>query len=80
MEIVGDTPARGRTTGTTVTFWPDPTVFIAEGVEFVARGVDVGRGEVDLEPRHAGERPGRGADLGGEVRQRRQVVAERRGL
>ncbi len=24
MEIVGDTPARGRKTGTTITFWPDP--------------------------------------------------------
>ena len=26
-------------TGTTVTFWPDPTVFVAEGTEFVARTV-----------------------------------------
>ena len=34
-----DTPARGRTTGTTVTFWPDPTIFAAEGTEFVARTV-----------------------------------------
>ena len=39
MEIVGDTPARGRKQGTTITFWPDPTVFVAEGVEFVARTV-----------------------------------------
>ena len=31
--------ARGRKTGTTVTFWPDPTVFVAEGTEFVARTV-----------------------------------------
>ncbi|MGB0115163.1 MAG: ATP-binding protein, partial [Ilumatobacteraceae bacterium] len=39
MAIVGDTPKRGRTTGTTITFWPDPTIFAAEGVEFVARTV-----------------------------------------
>ena len=39
IEVVGDTPGRGRTTGTTITFWPDPVVFIAEGVEFVARTV-----------------------------------------
>ena len=39
LEIVGDTPAGGRTTGTSVTFWPDPTIFVAEGVEFVARTV-----------------------------------------
>ena len=39
MTIVGDTPKRGRTTGTTITFWPDPTVFAVEGVEFVARTV-----------------------------------------
>ena len=39
MEVVGPTPARGRSTGTSVTFWPDPTVFIAEGTEFVARTV-----------------------------------------
>ncbi|MEL6893816.1 MAG: DNA gyrase subunit B [Actinomycetota bacterium] len=39
MTIVGDTPKRGRTTGTTVTFWPDPTIFQAEGTEFVARTV-----------------------------------------
>ena len=39
MTIVGDTPRRGRTTGTTITFWPDPTIFQAEGVEFVARTV-----------------------------------------
>ena len=39
LEIVGRTPARGRTTGTTVTFWPDPAVFVAEGTEFVARTV-----------------------------------------
>ncbi len=35
---VGLTPTKG-VTGTTVTFWPDPTVFAAEGVEFVARTV-----------------------------------------
>ena len=39
MEIVGDTPGRGRKTGTRITFWPDPVVFVAEGVEFVARTV-----------------------------------------
>jgi DNA gyrase subunit B len=39
MVVVGDTPKRGRTTGTTITFWPDPTIFAAEGVEFVARTV-----------------------------------------
>ncbi|MEA2464033.1 MAG: gyrase subunit, partial [Acidobacteriota bacterium] len=39
VTIVGPTPGRGRRTGTTVTFWPDPTVFIAEGTEFVARTV-----------------------------------------
>ena len=32
-------PTRGRKTGTTVTFWPDPTIFAAEGTEFVARTV-----------------------------------------
>ncbi|MGB9344940.1 MAG: ATP-binding protein, partial [Ilumatobacteraceae bacterium] len=39
MAVVGDTPKRGRATGTTITFWPDPTIFAAEGVEFVARTV-----------------------------------------
>ena len=39
MKAVGATPGRGRTTGTTVTFWPDPTVFNVEGVDFVARTV-----------------------------------------
>ena len=36
---VGETPKRGRRTGTTITFWPDPTIFVAEGTEFVARTV-----------------------------------------
>ncbi len=36
---IGPTPARGRATGTSVSFWPDPTVFVAEGTEFVARTV-----------------------------------------
>ena len=36
---VGSTPAKGRKTGTSVTFFPDPTIFQAEGVEFVARTV-----------------------------------------
>jgi DNA gyrase subunit B len=39
MTVVGDTPKRGRTTGTTISFWPDPTIFAAEGTEFVARTV-----------------------------------------
>jgi DNA gyrase subunit B len=39
MEVVGRTPGRGRQTGTTVTFWPDPTIFVPEGTEFVARTV-----------------------------------------
>jgi DNA gyrase subunit B len=39
LEVVGPTPARGRSSGTTVTFWPDPTIFAAEGTEFVARTV-----------------------------------------
>ena len=39
MRKVGDTPGRGRATGTTITFWPDPTIFAVEGVEFVARTV-----------------------------------------
>jgi DNA gyrase subunit B len=39
MVVAGDTPGLGRRTGTTITFWPDPTVFAAEGVEFVARTV-----------------------------------------
>jgi DNA gyrase subunit B len=39
MEQVGPTPPRGRTSGTSVTFWPDPTIFVAEGTEFLARTV-----------------------------------------
>ncbi len=35
---VGASPSKS-VTGTTVTFWPDPTVFAAEGVEFVSRTV-----------------------------------------
>ncbi|MGE0140551.1 MAG: type IIA DNA topoisomerase subunit B [Ilumatobacteraceae bacterium] len=35
---IGASP-RGRTQGTTISFWPDPTVFVAEGTEFVARTV-----------------------------------------
>ena len=34
-----DARSVGATTGTTVTFWPDPSVFVAEGTEFVARTV-----------------------------------------
>ena len=36
MKKVGDTPKRGRTTGTTITFWPDPIIFAAEGIESAA--------------------------------------------
>ena len=42
----------------------------------VAGGQDVVVGEVHLERRHPGERALGGADLGGEVGERRQVVAE----
>ncbi|MDA2951716.1 MAG: DNA topoisomerase subunit B [Actinomycetota bacterium] len=35
---VGASPNKA-TTGTTVSFWPDPTIFASEGVEFVARTV-----------------------------------------
>jgi DNA gyrase subunit B len=37
LEVTGNAP-RGRT-GTTVTFWPDPTVFQAEGIEFRAQTI-----------------------------------------
>jgi len=39
LAATGDTAARGRKTGTSVTFWPDATVFASEGTEFVARTV-----------------------------------------
>jgi DNA gyrase subunit B len=42
LQAIGDTPKSGRphrTAGTTVTFWPDPTIFAAEGIEFVSRTV-----------------------------------------
>ncbi|MFM8311947.1 MAG: type IIA DNA topoisomerase subunit B [Ilumatobacteraceae bacterium] len=39
LAVAGATPGRGRTTGTTVEFWPDPTIFASEGTEFVARTV-----------------------------------------
>ncbi|MDA2974613.1 MAG: DNA topoisomerase (ATP-hydrolyzing) subunit B [Actinomycetota bacterium] len=39
MKQSGETPKRGRVTGTSVTFWPDPVIFQAEGTEFVARTV-----------------------------------------
>jgi hypothetical protein len=50
-----------------------------EHIGQVAGRGDVARGEVDLEARHAGEAAGWRADLGREVRQRGQVVAEDRG-
>ena len=39
MKQSGETPKRGRSTGTSVTFWPDPAIFQAEGTEFVTRTV-----------------------------------------
>ncbi|CAB4792726.1 unannotated protein [freshwater metagenome] len=39
MSIVGDSPARGRKTGTSISFWPDGGIFQAEGTTFVARTV-----------------------------------------
>ena len=49
-------------------------------VRRIARRQDVVVGEVHLEAGDAGHGAGGSPDLGGEVRQRRQVVAERRGL
>src|SRR4051794_3971531 len=37
LDVVGDAK-RGRT-GTTITFWPDPEIFAAEGVEFRAQTI-----------------------------------------
>ena len=51
-----------------------------EHVGGVARRQDVVVGEVQLEAGHPGQGALGGADLGGEVGQRRQVVAERGGL
>ena len=51
-----------------------------EDVRRVARRQDVVVREVDLEARHAGQRPRRRPDLGREVGQRREVVSEQRGL
>ncbi len=39
LQKTGSSPAKGRTTGTSVTFYPDPIIFAAEGTEFVARTV-----------------------------------------
>ncbi|MEN9553010.1 MAG: gyrase subunit, partial [Actinomycetota bacterium] len=39
LTSAGKTPARGRKTGTSVTFYPDPIIFASEGIEFVARTV-----------------------------------------
>jgi DNA gyrase subunit B len=36
---VGPTPPKGRTSGTSVSFWPDPVIFASEGTEFLARTV-----------------------------------------
>ena len=51
-----------------------------EDVRRVARREDVVVGEVELEAGDARQRAGGRADLGGEVGQRRDVVAEQRGL
>jgi DNA gyrase subunit B len=66
LEATGPAP-RGRT-GTTVVFWPDPTIFAAEGVEFNTRTVQerlqtmafLNKG---LEIRLVDERPGHSADV-----------------
>ena len=39
LSEVGPTPGRGRSAGTSVSFWPDPVIFASEGTEFVARTV-----------------------------------------
>jgi len=39
LHKVGASPAKGRANGTSVTFYPDPIIFAAEGTEFVARTV-----------------------------------------
>jgi DNA gyrase subunit B len=39
MQQSGKTPASGRETGTSITFYPDGGIFQAEGTEFVARTV-----------------------------------------
>ena len=39
MAAAGDSPSGGRKTGTSISFWPDPVIFQAEGTEFVARTV-----------------------------------------
>ena len=51
-----------------------------EHIRSVARREDVVVGEVELEAGNAGQRAGRRPDLGGEVGQRRDVVAEERRL
>ena len=39
MEITGPSPQGGRTSGTSISFWPDGRIFQAEGTDFVARTV-----------------------------------------
>jgi DNA gyrase subunit B len=66
LEVVGKAP-RGRT-GTTVTFWPDPTIFAAEGTEFRAQTL-LERLQImaflnkGLEIRFKDERPGHNNEL-----------------
>ena len=47
-----------------------------EHIRLISGRVDILRGELDLEPRHAGKRARRRADLGGKIRERRKVVAD----
>ena len=46
-----------------------------QSVELIARRVDALAAELELEARHPEERAGGSADLGGEIRQRGDVVA-----
>src|SRR5581483_5434189 len=48
-------------------------------VRLTARRQDVARREVDLERGDPGQGPGGGADLGREVRERREIVADQGG-
>jgi hypothetical protein len=50
-----------------------------QGVDGIARRVDLAAPEVDLEPGDTGQRPRGGADLGGVVGEGREVVSEQGG-
>src|SRR3712207_8923964 len=62
------------------TLFPYTTLFRSEDVRGVARRHDVVVGEVQLEGADARQGPRGSPDLGREVRQRREVVAEGRRL